>query len=134
MSRHLFTYGTLELPEVFEAITGDEVRGIPASVENFARYLLKGECYPGIVAVEGEVTKGTLYLNVDPAAMQKIENYEDACYDKHRLKVVTTDDQREFEAMAFVIPETKSHLLSRHKWDQREFADKHLENFLRYIR
>lgn len=133
MSRHLFTYGTLEFPEIFEAITGDEVRGIPASVENFARYLLKGKCYPGIVAVEGEVISGTLYLNVDPVAMQKIENYEDACYDKHRLKVVAAN-QREFEAMAFVIPETQRHLLSGRKWSQREFADKYLESFLRDIR
>jgi len=133
MTQHLFTYGTLELSEVFEAITGKPANGIPATVENYGRYLLQGESYPGIIAVDGAVTHGTLYLDLDAESLQKIDHYEDTCYEKHRLSVITAD-QREFEAMAYVISSAKSQLLSDRSWDQQYFIKEHLQSFLRYIR
>jgi len=133
MTQHLFTYGTLELSEVFEAITGKPANGIPATAENYGRYLLQGESYPGIIAVDGVVTHGTLYLDLDAESLQKIDHYEDTCYEKHQLRVITAD-QQEFEAMAYVIPSAKSQLLSDRSWDQQYFIKEHLQSFLRYIR
>ncbi|MFO8023721.1 gamma-glutamylcyclotransferase family protein [Thiohalophilus sp.] len=133
MSAHLFTYGTLELAEVFSAVTGQSVVGIPGTLNGYARYRLEGEVYPGIIATPGDGVQGTLYCDLDPATHRKIDHYEDTCYEKRQVRV-TTKDGRELFAMAYVIPDEKSRLLSTRRWDQRQFVEQHLENFLRYIR
>ncbi|MFP3874399.1 MAG: gamma-glutamylcyclotransferase family protein [Thiohalophilus sp.] len=133
MSAHLFTYGTLELPEVFAAITGRQITGIPAKLSGYARYRLQGEVYPGIVAMPGESLQGTLYPDLDTATHKKIDHYEDTCYEKRRV-TVQPGDGRELAALAYVIPEDKSRLLSSRRWDRQQFIEQHLENFLRYIR
>lgn len=133
MSAHLFTYGTLELPEVFAAVTGLRADGMPARLNGYARYRLKGEAYPGIIAAPGEGLQGTLYRDLDPATHKMIDHYEDTCYEKRRVRV-TTREGTELFAMAYVIPDEKSRLLSGQDWDPQQFIEQHLENFLRYIR
>ena len=133
MSAHLFTYGTLELPEVFAAVTGQSLDGMPATLNGYARYRLEGEVYPGIIAAEGEGLQGTLYRNLDPEIHRKIDHYEDTCYEKRQVRV-TFREGYEWFAMAYVIPDEKSRLLSTRRWDQQQFIEQHLENFLRYIR
>ncbi|MDZ7662073.1 gamma-glutamylcyclotransferase family protein [Thiohalophilus sp.] len=133
MSAHLFTYGTLELPEVFAAITGRKITGLAAKLPGYARYRLQGEVYPGIVAMPGESLQGTLYPDLDAAAHKKIDHYEDTCYEKREV-TVQLDDGRELAALAYVIPDEKSRLLSSQRWDRQKFIEQHLENFLRYIR
>ncbi|MDY6979643.1 MAG: gamma-glutamylcyclotransferase family protein [Pseudomonadota bacterium] len=133
MSAHLFTYGTLELPEVFVAVTGQTQAGIPATLNGYARYRLEGEVYPGIIATPGEGLQGTLYQDLSPEIHYKIDHYEDTCYEKRQVRVTTKDGQELF-AMAYVIPDEKSRLLSTRRWDQQQFIEQHLENFLRYIR
>lgn len=132
MTLHLFTYGTLELAEVYQAITGQHKAGMPAVLPDYARYILRDAAYPGIINRSGEQTKGTLYLNVDPVAMRKIEHYEDTCYIKQQV-MVQTEDQQQYEAWAFVIPADKPQLLSDKNWDQQHFVKHHLPTFLRYI-
>lgn len=132
MSAHLFTYGTLELPEVFTAVTGTSVRGIPAKLPGYARYRLQGEAYPGIIATPGALLQGTLYCDLDARVHDLIDHYEDTCYEKRRLTVHLNDGQ-ELEAMAYVIPDDKRRLLSDQNWDRQQFIEQHLENFLRYI-
>ncbi len=133
MSAHLFTYGTLELPEVFAAVTGQSLDGSPATLNGYARYRLEGEVYPGIIVAPGEGLQGTLYRDLDPAIHRKIDHYEDTCYEKRQVRV-TTKEGLELFAMAYVIPDEKSRLLSTRRWDQQQFIEQHLENFLRYIR
>jgi len=133
MSAHLFTYGTLELPEVFAAITGRQITGFAAKLAGYARYRLQGEAYPGIIAAPGESLQGTVYRDLDAATHKKIDHYEDTCYEKRQV-TVRLDDGRELTALAYVIPEDKSRLLSSQHWDRQQFIEQHLENFLRYIR
>ncbi len=133
MSENLFTYGTLELPEVFTVITGQPANGVRARLDNYARYRLQGEVYPGIIATPGESSQGTVYRDLDAATHKKIDHYEDTCYEKRRVTIVTEEGD-EIEAMAYVIPDDKARLLSPQRWDRRQFVEQHLENFLRYIR
>lgn len=133
MSAHLFTYGTLELPEVFAAVTGRQMRGMPATLHDYARYRLQGEVYPGIITTSGESIEGTLYLDLPPALHKKIDHYEDTCYEKRQVSVVTRTGEP-VQAMAYVIPDEKSRLLSSQHWDRQRFIDEHLDRFLQYIR
>ncbi|TDX97768.1 gamma-glutamylcyclotransferase family protein [Thiohalophilus thiocyanatoxydans] len=133
MSAHLFTYGTLEVPEVFAAITGRQITGFAAKLPGYARYYLQGAAYPGIVTMPGASLQGTLYLDLDATTHKKIDHYEDTCYEKRQV-TVRLDDGQELTALAYVIPEDKSHLLSSRRWDRQQFIEQHLENFLRYLR
>ena len=47
---HVFTYGTLEIPEVMEAVIGKSLASAEAWAKGFAKFLLKGRIYPGMTA------------------------------------------------------------------------------------
>ncbi|MGD8547292.1 MAG: gamma-glutamylcyclotransferase, partial [Thiohalophilus sp.] len=76
---------------------------------------------------------GTLYFDLEPLLHKKIDHYEDTCYEKQEVEVVTEEDETVI-AMAYVIPENKRLLLSSIPWDQQQFIQEHMDNFLRYIR
>ncbi|MGD8408091.1 MAG: gamma-glutamylcyclotransferase [Thiohalophilus sp.] len=133
MSAHLFTYGTLELPEVFTAVTGQVAHGVPARLPGYVRYRLRGEVYPGIIPSGKDSLDGTLYFDLEPLLHKKIDHYEDTCYEKQEVEVVTEAGETVI-AMAYVIPENKRLLLSSIPWDQQQFIQEHMDNFLRYIR
>ena len=56
MSCSVFTYGTLEFPDVMEAVTGRSFKSVEAMAEGYARYLLKERMYPGMTPVSGHNT------------------------------------------------------------------------------
>jgi hypothetical protein len=47
---HLFTYGTLMFPEVWQAVVGKEFQTLPAQLPNFQIFRVKDAVYPGIIA------------------------------------------------------------------------------------
>jgi len=60
----LFCYGTLQVPEVIQTVTGRIYTGKSATLDGYARYRVKNTEYPGIIRVAGCKTKGFLYENV----------------------------------------------------------------------
>ena len=53
MSDALFTYGTLQFPEVMEAVTGLALPWVEAEATGFAQFRFRDRIYPGMVAREG---------------------------------------------------------------------------------
>ncbi len=51
---HVFTYGTLEIPEVMEAVIGKSLASAEAWAKGFAKFLLKGRIYPGMTPSKGQ--------------------------------------------------------------------------------
>ncbi len=45
----VFTYGTLEIPEVMETVTGQALASREATAKDFVRYLIQDCVYPGRV-------------------------------------------------------------------------------------
>ena len=127
----LFCYGTLEIPDVIETITRKTFASAAAIAPNYARYMLKKEEYPGLVAEEGNETPGTAYFDVDDISMKKIAQYEDTCYELRTILI--TANGTEHQALAFVVPIERSELLSDQSWDRQRFIDTQLESFLRYL-
>ena len=132
MNNSLFTYGTLEIPQVVQIITGQVLTGTPARLEGYARYQLKNHAYPGIIQEAGASIAGTLYLDLDDVLMARIDEYEDTCYEKRRLQVITENGMT-LDALAYVVPEESRELLSANAWDRQHFINNELDAFLRSI-
>jgi len=132
MNNSLFTYGTLEIPQVVQIITGQVLIGAPARLEGYARYQLKNQAYPGIIQEAGASIVGTLYLELDDVLMARMDEYEDTCYEKRRLRVMTENGMA-LNALAYVVPEENRELLSSGAWDRQHFINNELDSFMRSI-
>ncbi len=132
MNNNLFTYGTLEIPQVMQIITGQVLEGVPAQLEGYARYQLKDQAYPGIIPEAGASVRGTLYLDLDEVLMARIDEYEDTCYEKRRLRVVGENGMG-VNALAYVVAEENRDCLSSRAWDKAKFMRDELDAFLRCI-
>ena len=101
MSDAVFAYGTLEIPAVMEAVTGRSFPQREAALEGFARFLIRGRFYPGIIEERGSVTDGVLYEGVDPESLTRLDAFEGPLY--KRLRVLRQDGVAE-AALTYVIP------------------------------
>ena len=133
MNIRLFTYGTLEINEVIKTVTGRQFASVNASVEGYGRYLLKNRVYPALVYEQGTRTMGTLYLDMDAAALAQLDGYEDSCYEKQTIQVLT-EDRRTLDALAYILPEQRREQLSSRLWNKEEFIQDELARFLSLIK
>ena len=133
MNIRLFTYGTLEINEVIETVTGKQFTSVNASVEGYGRYLLKNRVYPALVREQGTRATGTLYLDMDATALAQLDEYEDSCYEKQTIQV-STEDRRTLDALAYILPEQRREQLSSRLWNKEEFIQDELARFLSLIK
>lgn len=129
----LFTYGTLQIPEVMTAVTGRVFESVPAVLENYARYRLRQRVYPGLCRESGAVTEGTLFLGIDSLSLQRLDRFEDDFYTRTTVSVVTPEQGR-LTAEVYVIPSCHRSLLLPRRWELNEFRCRHLTDYLRHCR
>ena len=63
-------------------ITGRRLPSEPATLEGFARSMLRGEAYPGIAPAAGARTPGTLYSGLDPESLALLDRFESDLYER----------------------------------------------------
>jgi gamma-glutamylcyclotransferase (GGCT)/AIG2-like uncharacterized protein YtfP len=126
---NLFTYGTLEVPAVMTAVTKRTFPAVDAVLPGYARFLVDGRVFPGIIARPGAKTDGVLYEEVDANAMAMLDAYESFFYTRTEVCVITTDN-RKVMAWAYVISPGEEHRLSSIPWDRQTFIHSHLERYL----
>ena len=127
---HLFAYGSLQLCEVFAAVTGQRAFGLPASIEGYARYRLKNLSYPGLVSQPGAVTDGILYPDLDTGVWARLDRFEDKFYRRETLRVLA-QEQGVVLAEVYVIPSEELGMIDRLPWSLEEFRQQHLSIFMR---
>ena len=127
---HLFAYGSLQIPEVFTAVTGQQVQGLPARLEGYARYRLRGLSYPGLSVEPGAMTHGVLYPDLAPEVWIKLDQFEDVFYRRESL-AVWSPELGGVEAEGYVIPPGESQRIERCAWSLEEFRREHLADFMR---
>lgn len=125
----VFTYGTLEVPDVMEAVTGRVFDSAEAITEGYARYLLKGRIYPGITPVSGQATSGRVYFGVSQQALTLLDEFEDEIYVR-QLIAVRTDEGHWFNAYAYIIEPKDRGVLSVNPWIREKFVKDHLASYL----
>lgn len=133
MSARLFCYGTLEFPQVMEALIGRACAGEPARMPGYACLKVKGRVYPGIIQAEGHGTPGTLYRGLTEVELRRLDRYEDPFYRRRLIRAVNVRG-RSLMAWAYVIPTQKKAVLSAAVWDKGAFERRHLGTFLTRLR
>jgi gamma-glutamylcyclotransferase (GGCT)/AIG2-like uncharacterized protein YtfP len=121
----MFAYGTLELPEVVEALLGRPLPRVEAVLAGYARSLVRGQCYPGAVARPGARTPGVLYSEVEEWMFALLDRYEGSLYRRRPVRVTTAEGET-LPAEAWVVPASRRALLSGEPWDRERFAARHL--------
>jgi gamma-glutamylcyclotransferase (GGCT)/AIG2-like uncharacterized protein YtfP len=128
-ARRVFAYGTLEFPELIEAVTGRRFPREAAVLEGFARSMLRGAAHPGIAPAPGARTPGTLYSGVDPASLAALDRFEGELYELREVEVSTIEGERR-SALAWVVRADRRHLLTGEPWDRERFVARHLREWL----
>ncbi|MCY4614288.1 MAG: gamma-glutamylcyclotransferase [Nitrospira sp.] len=126
---HLFTYGTLEIPEVMEAVTGRTLASAEGRARGFAKFLLRGRIYPGMTAVQGAICSGRVYYDMDSRTLEILDAFEDEVYTRQRVDVEVTEG-RSLQAYAYLILPQDRACLTSAAWQPDEFITKHLVLYL----
>ncbi len=136
----LFVYGTLRAPRIWEAVTGlsfDQCVRAPAQLRGYRIAKVTGGQFPGIAKSgnPSETVGGQLMEGFTKAAMERLDSYEDAFYDRVELEVALVSDdsdERAVSAWAYVIPESlASAVLSPDRWDFEEFMASDYDAYFR---
>jgi gamma-glutamylcyclotransferase (GGCT)/AIG2-like uncharacterized protein YtfP len=126
---NIFAYGSLMFPSVMQAVTGCEFPSRKARVRNYARFKVKGESYPGITLLEGAVTEGVLYLNVDTLSVRRLDDFEGDLYERVEMQADAFDGES-LTAHAYVIKTQHRDQLSSAEWDLEHFEKADLIQFM----
>ena len=126
---HVFTYGTLEIPEVMEAVTGKSWASAEAGAKGFAKFLLKGRIYPGMTAVQGSTCSGRVYYHIDSRTLEILDAFEDEVYAREHIEVEVAEG-RSLQAYAYLIRPQDRACLTSAPWQPDDFKSKHLVRYL----
>jgi gamma-glutamylcyclotransferase (GGCT)/AIG2-like uncharacterized protein YtfP len=129
---HVFTYGTLLVAEVMEAVAGGRFAGVAARLDGFERVCVRGAVYPGARAVDASSIDGVLWLDVSDAALVRLDRFEGEIYERRIVSVATADGPR--DAQVYLVTPAHHHLLDTAPWDLERFRREHLARYLEHCR
>ena len=127
----VFTYGTLQLPAVMQAVTGKDLKPVAATLTGYQRFKFKEKTYPGLIKNEACSTEGMLYKEIDEQTLEILDQFEDIMYERC-LFDIQVGDQIE-KAFVYVTRDEYRNRLSEKEWDLGEFKRKYLKHYLRDI-
>lgn len=124
LPQSLFIYGTLQAPEVLEAVAGRAFASEPARLDGYRRFTIPGVVFPGIVPdAQGQVD-GHLLLQVDPVSWALFDKYEPG-YERRTVLVRTARGAVEPAETYVWLGKT-----SPKPWDYAEFRARHLRKYV----
>ena len=132
MTLSVFTYGTLQIPSVIEAVTGRKFKSEPAVLENFVRFRIKNQVYPGIIPKENASIDGMIYFDLDERSLGFLDAFEDVLYVRTQDVVICNNNK--IPAMVYVVDRQHRDLLSDEPWDIESFKRNHLDSYLESCR
>ncbi|MGE0474471.1 MAG: gamma-glutamylcyclotransferase family protein [Nitrospirales bacterium] len=133
MTNLLFTYGTLQIPDVMETVSGSVPKWVEAQVRGYSQYRLIDRIYPGMIAREEGTTSGRVYVDVGAVAWGLLDRFEDPVYERQEVRVHLADGNA-MKAQAYVLPLRYAHLLSSEPWAISWFAEHHAQDYVRRCR
>lgn len=124
----LFAYGTLQLPEVLQAVIGQRRAGVPALLSGYRRFRVPGKPYPAMVVEARSSVPGLLYEGLSAAALEQLDYYEGELYERRELLVQVQSVQ--VPAMSYVLGQAHGSLIAEEPWDLQAFEREHLASYL----
>jgi gamma-glutamylcyclotransferase (GGCT)/AIG2-like uncharacterized protein YtfP len=128
---HVFTYGTLMFPEVWQAVVGRLFESVGGNAAGFEVFRVRDAVFPGIIPGDGACSvRGVVYLDVDSGSLERLDRFEDDFYERRALSIDCSDG-RERLAEAYVVPLEKRNVLTSEPWTREAFlASGGLEQFI----
>lgn len=130
-TEHLYTYGTLQVGAIIEHIVGRPLAGVPARLDDYARFRVRGRVYPAIVEAAGSQVSGVLYVGLEAAELERLDYYEGDLYE--RREVCVWAGPVAHRAATYVLRPELRHELSDEPWDFVGFLRDHLETYLAQV-
>jgi gamma-glutamylcyclotransferase (GGCT)/AIG2-like uncharacterized protein YtfP len=129
---HVFTYGTLMFPEVWQAVVGREFATVEGTAGGHAIFRVRDAVFPGITAAaDKDAVPGVVYLDVDDRSIERLDRFEDDFYERQILWI-DCDDGKRRDAGAYVVPAHNRAVLTDEPWLREDFvASGGLEHFIR---
>jgi gamma-glutamylcyclotransferase (GGCT)/AIG2-like uncharacterized protein YtfP len=118
MTRHIFTYGSLMFAPVWRHVVRSTYRFEAAAIEGHARYAVRGELYPGLIAEAHASTAGVVYFDVRAEDVLALDLFEGDEYRRETVKVRLADG-RLVDADTYIY--CKEGGLSLHPWVPEAF-------------
>jgi gamma-glutamylcyclotransferase (GGCT)/AIG2-like uncharacterized protein YtfP len=116
-------------PSVMKAVTGREFSAEKARVQNYVRFKVKGESYPGLTPLEGAVTEGVLYRDVDALSVRRLDDFEGELYERTEIPADTLVGES-LTAQTYLIKARHRDRLSSEPWDPEHFEKADLIDFM----
>ena len=130
---HLFTYGTLVFPEVWQRFALREAATERATLWGYAIYRVKNAIFPGIVcAGEEDYVAGVLYRDLDDDTIFELDAYESDFYQRLAVRVVTEEGEA-VECQVYHVPDSRRDMLTDEPWDSQWFAEHKLAKYLKGV-
>ena len=129
---HIFTYGTLMFPDVWRSVAGRAFETVAGTARGFSIFRVQNALFPGIIAAAvDDSVRGVVYLDVDDAAVTRLDRFEDDFYVRQTLSIAC-DDGRELSADAYVVPVNQRAMLTNEPWTREAFVESGgLQQFVR---
>lgn len=128
---HLYTYGTLQLPQIMSQIVGRQMLGRPARLTGYVRYRVRDRVYPAIIEAAGEMLMGVVYEQLEPAELERLDHYEGPLYERRTVQVQAGGAA--LDACTYVLRAEHVARLSTEAWDLERFEREHLASYLARI-
>lgn len=118
---NIFVYGTLQNPEVVEALTGKSFKQTPYVLNGYKVFQVKGEHFPGMVKSKGSSAKGYILYDVDKKAFEIINKWEGTSYTPNIIKI--SADSNEIEAITYI---WKDEMVLEGNWSNEIYRTTHM--------
>lgn len=127
---HLFTYGSLMFPAVWQRVVRGTYRSHRAVLPGYLRRAVKGATYPVVypASTTSEV-EGVLYYQVTADDLKRLDRFEGDYYQRRGESVRLSDGQL-INAEVYVLKEAFHSIASDQDWDQKQFEREGLSSFL----
>lgn len=127
----VFTYGTLQFSEVMQAVTGLQLKSIPATLVGYQRYKIKERTFPGLIKKDGVKTDGMLFRDLDESTIERLDLFEDVMYQRCFVDVQVNGKIE--QAFVYVTQKEYEDCLLNQEWSLEEFRKKYLKLYLKRI-
>ena len=127
----VFTYGTLQFPEVMQAVTGLDLKPVAATLSAYQRFKIKEKTFPGLIQKENSITDGMLYRDLDIDAIESLDHFEDVMYERCLVDIQVGNEIE--QAFVYVTQKEYEDCLLNEEWSLDEFKRKYLKLYLKRI-
>lgn len=137
MKSSLFVYGTLMSPQVTETLLGRLPKRVPSVLlRGYIPHPVRNQVYPGLVANEEKTTMGTLYFDLTPREMARLDWFEDVQYRRIDVTVEYYNAESTLQQCGthtyLYIDDPKRTLDASREWSFDDFEREKLEWYLQY--